>query len=215
MKIKTLLFTSFLFLLFHLNSTAQSNFTGLLKYKVSMLDTAIQTLIDDREMFVYTNDTLSRMEIMNDALGQQVSIKHMELKKSYLLMNFLGKKLAIQTSSKDDSTKYEPYEIKYKFFGRKKISGEVLKKAIVYREDLKENRKVWYFKNIRPDIMDYYPGIKGLPADFYVATVDGIIHYSLISVEKVAVDKDLFGIPSDYEKITLSDFMDKVKQVSN
>jgi len=123
MKINTLLFFVIFTSILSSNCFGQSGFTGVIKYKVSMLDTALQQLIDDREMYVYTNDTLSRMEIMNDALGQQVSIKHMGLKKSYLLMNFLGKKLAIQTSVSDDSTKYEPYNIKYKFFGRKKVNG--------------------------------------------------------------------------------------------
>lgn len=215
MKIKGLLFFCSLIVFLNLNCFGQSGFTGVIKYNVSMLDTTIQQLIDDREMSIYTNDTLSRMEIMNDALGQQVSIKHMDLKKSYLLMDFLGKKLAIQTTEKDDTLKYEPYDIKYKLFGKKKVNGLILKKAIVYREDLKEKRTIWYFKNIRPDLMEYYPGIKGLPADFYIGTIDGIIHYTLLSVEEKPINKDLFGIPSDYEKITLGDFLDKVKQVSN
>jgi hypothetical protein len=215
MKINTLLCLSFAILLLSSAALGQTGFLGKIKYKVAMLDTTVQQLIDDREMIVYTNDTLSRMEIMNDALGMQVSIKHLGLKKSYLLMDFLGKKLAIQTDQTTDSTKYEPYEIKYKLFGKKKINGLTLKKATIYRADLKEERIVWYFKNIRPDLLDYYPGIKGLPADFYVGTIDGIIHYSLLTVESRQVEKDMFGIPSNYEKITLSDFLDKVKQVSN
>jgi hypothetical protein len=212
MKIKTLLILSFVFLIFTSNSFSQIGFTGGIKYNVSMLDTTLQQLIDDREMVVYTNDTLSRMEILNDALGSQVSIKHMDLKKSYLLMDFLGKKLAIQTNQQDDSTQYEPYQIKYKFFGKKKVDGMILKKAIVYREDLEEPRTVWYFKNIRPDILDFYSGIKGLPADFYVGTVDGILHYSLLSIDQKLVSKDMFGIPSN---ITLGEFLDTVKRISN
>jgi len=183
MKIKTLLFFFFISLI-SFNDFGQKNFTGIFIYKVSILDTTIQQLIDDREMFVYTNDTLSRMEIINDALGPQVNIKNMSLKKSYLLMDFMGKKLAIQNDQKRDSNTYVPYKIKYKFFGRKKMNGQVLKMAIVSREDLKEPRTVWYFKNIRPDILDIYAGIKGLPADYYISTVDGIIHYSIISIEE-------------------------------
>lgn len=215
MKINTLLISISLILFFTLNALSQNGFTGILKYKVSMLDTNMQKLIDEREMLVYTNDTLSRMEIMNDALGKQISIKHLELKKSYLLMDFLGKKLAIQTDQNKDSTIFEPYRISYKMFGKRKVNGMILKKAIVYRDDLKENRKIWYFKTIRPDIMDYYPGIKGLPADFFVGTVDGILQYTLISVESKPVEKDLFGIPSDYEKITLSDFLNKLNSIEN
>lgn len=215
MKINKLNTFCFLFLLFSFHSFGQKPFSGIIKYKVSMIDTNIRQLIDDREMLVYTNDTLSRMEIMNDALGQQVSIKHMGLNKSYLLLNFLGKKIAIQTNQSKDSTKYEPYEIKYNFFGRKKVNGQILKKATIYREDLKEKKVIWYFRDIRPDVLDIYPGIKGLPADYYIGTVDGIVHYSIISVEETPLEKDLFGIPSDFEKITMQQFLDKVSQKGN
>jgi hypothetical protein len=214
MKIKTLLFFFFISSI-SFSDFGQKNFTGIFIYKVSILDTTIQQLIDDREMFVYTNDTLSRMEIVNDALGPQVNIKNMSLKKSYLLMDFMGKKLAIQNDQKNDSNTYVPYKIKYKIFGRKKMNGQVLKMAIISREDLNEPRTVWYFKYIRPDILDIYDGIKGLPADYYIGTVDGIIHYSIISIEEKPVNKNLFGIPSDFEKITMNQFLTKVSQINN
>lgn len=215
MKSIALNFLFFSLLLYSSINFGQTGFTGLIKYKVSIMDTSMQTLIDDREMIVYTNDTLSRMEIMNDALGLQVNIKNLGLKKSYLLMDFLGKKLAIRTDTEINPTKSEPYKIKYKILGVRKFNGYKLKKAIVYREDLKEKKTVWYFKEIRPDLLEFYTGIKGLPADFYVGAIDGIIHYSLISIERKPVEKDLFGIPSDYEKITLDEFLNKVKQMNN
>lgn len=194
------------------NFSLGQNFTGKLVFTVEMLDTTVQQIIDAREMEVYTNDTLSRIVVQNDALGEQVTIKHMEYRKSYLLMNMGGQKLAIQTDAADDTSHVEPYQFKYKLFGRKKVNGFVLKKAIVYREDLEEKREIWYFKDIRPDIMDMYAGIKGLPADFYIGTVDGIVHYTLKSIEAQPVEKDLFGIPSDYEKITLHEFMKYIRR---
>ncbi|MEJ6491796.1 MAG: hypothetical protein QNL60_04985 [Flavobacteriales bacterium] len=194
---------------------SQNPFTGKLVYSVEMLDTNIQKIIDKREMVVYTNDTLSRIEVQNDALGDQVTIKHLELDKSYLMMTMMGKKLAIQTDGREDSTLAQPYEFKYKLFGRKKVNGFVLKKAIVFREDLEEKRKIWYFKDVRPEILGMYDGIKGLPADFYIGTIDGIVHYQIEFIEKQVVSKDKFGIPSDYEKIKLKDFMDHVRGAEN
>ncbi len=213
MNIVNNLFYSALLSIFTFVSSAvfSQNFTGKIVYQVQMLDTNVQKIIDDREMTVYTNDTLTRIVILNDALGEQVTIKHMSLKKSYLLMNMGGHKLAIRTNSEEDSTTVEPYQITYKRFGKKKMNGFVMKKAIVYRTDLVEKRTVWYFKDLRPDLMDMYKGIKGLPADFYIGTVDGIVHYKLKSIEKMDVNKDLFGIPSDYEKITLEEFMKYVR----
>ena len=74
---------------------------------------------------------------------------------------------------------------------------------------------IWYFKDIRPDIMEMYKGIKGFPADFYIGTVDGIVYYKLKSIDYQHVEKDKFGIPSDYEKIKLKDFMDHVRRIEN
>jgi hypothetical protein len=201
--------------IFNTKIHAQTNFTGRIVYTVEMMDTTLQELIDNREMTIYTNDTLSRVEVQNDALGNQITIKHLALKKSYLLMNLMGNKLAIQTDYSSDTTKVEPYSFKYHFFGKKKVNGQIMKKVTVYREDLKENRVCWYFKNIRPDLMDIYPGIKGLPAEFYMGTVDGIVKYTLQSVENKPIDKDLFGIPSDYKKITLQEFMQYVRGGEN
>lgn len=213
------IFQVFFILLFSLvistNVQSQNAFSGKIVYKVEMLDTAVQQLIDARDMVLFTNDTLSRVELMNDALGEQVTIKHLSLKKSYILMTMVGKKLAIQTTSADDTVKTEPYVFKYHLFGKKKINGHILKKVTVYREDLGQKKVCWYFKDIRPDLMEMYPGIIGLPADFYVGTVDGIVHYSLQSIENKAVEKDLFGIPSDYEKISLLDFLNHVRGIQN
>ncbi len=205
----------FSLLLFTCKTWAQTPFTGKIIYTVQMVDTNLQKIIDNREMSVYTNDTLSRIEVMNDALGEQITIKHLGLKKSYLLMSMLGKKLAIQTDSSENSTVLEPYQFRYIWFGRKKVDGFVLKKAKVYREDLKEEKTIWYFRDIRPDLMDMYPGIKGLPADFYIGTVDGLVHYQVKLIKNQFVAKDLFGVPSDYEKIRLSDFMNHVRGAEN
>jgi hypothetical protein len=195
--------------------SAQTNFTGEIIYEVKMMDTSLQQIIDNREMFVFTNDTLSRIVTQNDALGEQVTIKHLAMNKSYLLMTMVGKKLAIQTNQSEDSTKNIPAQFKYKWFGKKKINGYVLKKATVYREDLKEKTTIWYFRDIRPDILDMYIGIRGLPADFYIGTIDGVVHYSIKSIENKPVAKDMFGIPSDYEKIKLEDFMKHVRGEEN
>lgn len=197
------------------HSLGQQKFSGEIVYHVQMIDTNVQKIIDDREMRVSTNDTLSRIVTQIDALGEQVTIKHFVFQKSYLLINMLDKKLAIQTDYSDDSSKVDPYEINYRFFGRKKVNGFVLKKASVYRKDLIEPRTIWYFKDIRPDLLDIYPGIKGLPAEFYLGTVDGLVHYSVKSAVSKPIDKDVFGIPSDYEKITLSDFMKHVRGEGN
>ena len=77
-----------LFTLFSFSSISQKfvPFTGKLVYSIQITDTSLRKLIPTKTMVVYTNDTLLRIENDTDKLGKQVVIKHLILKKSYLLI---------------------------------------------------------------------------------------------------------------------------------
>ncbi|NRA10635.1 MAG: hypothetical protein HRT57_01610 [Crocinitomicaceae bacterium] len=61
-------------------------FSGMLEYSVSLKDTNLNVFNKESSMIIYTNDTISRMENFTGQLGKQVTIRHMELNKSYLLI---------------------------------------------------------------------------------------------------------------------------------
>jgi len=50
----------------------------------------------------------------------------------------------------------------------------------------------------------------GLPVRYYIATVDGIYRYELTSIEFSKPEKDRFGIPSNYKRMTFDQFMDEL-----
>ncbi|MGY8925787.1 MAG: hypothetical protein ACKVJC_00685, partial [Flavobacteriales bacterium] len=67
---------------------AQKNqsFIGMFEYEISARDTSQQEMLSTFPMLVYTNDTITRTENFTNQLGVQVSIHHMVLNKSYLLL---------------------------------------------------------------------------------------------------------------------------------
>ena len=52
-----------------------------------------------------------------------------------------------------------------------------------------------------------YPEVDGLATDYYLPSPDGLIHYELTVFTEKPLNRDLFGIPSDYKKITFDEFM--------
>ena len=186
---------------------AQKGFVGRLEYHIkpdtisSIADKFVDTMI------VYTNDTIVRVE-SRTRLGEQVLIKHLQLKKSYLLLNVNGEKFAIQTQEDTSITKKSVVQnIRYTWLGSKKFSGMKGKKAKIEREDLPEIKTIYYNPKIRTDLLDVYAGIKGLPLEYYLQHTDGIYKYSLNNSSEILPERDLFGIPSDYKKTTFEEFM--------
>ena len=192
----------------------QRSFEGILKYKVSIVDTSLREMFPDRVMTIYTNDTLVRIEVMNDQLGLQTTIRHMEMNKSYLLLDLGSRKFAIQTDLSTDSTKSKPYAIDYKC-GRKKIQGLKTKKALVYREDLKENQEIYFAPQLKPEILNIYDGIKGLPIEYVLSSADGLMKYELMEINDMSGLRDYFGIPSDFKRVTFDEFVKEMKQEDN
>ncbi|MBU2019232.1 MAG: hypothetical protein KJ941_06270 [Bacteroidetes bacterium] len=141
-------------------------------------------------MVIYTNDTIVRIE-SKSKLGEQVLIKHLVKQKSYLLLNVNDQKFAIQTNADTALTKNTiDQKIKYYWFGSKKISGVKAKKAKISRNDLDTAKIFYYTKTIRPDLLNVYEGVKGLPLHYYLQHTDGIYQYQLVEFSDQAVSRD-------------------------
>lgn len=188
-------------------SQKQTPFTGRLVYSVATTDSTMMQLFEERKMTVYTNDTLVRIENFTDQLGQQVAIRHLTLNKSYLLLNTAKGKFAIQTKFAQDSIKPSKYSY-VKKFGKKEIAGKKAKKLIVTNKDFKEPMTFYYFKKIPSKYLDGFESFPGLLAEYYIPSEDGILKYTLQSIESDPTNLDLYGIPSDYQKVTMTEFID-------
>jgi hypothetical protein len=180
-------------------------FTGKLVYSIEFTDSVTKQKAPVSFMTIYTNDTIVRLETQSTQLGSQVIIRHMELHKYYILLQLENQKLAIQHQDKKDTTASR-FTFKNKF-GKQKICGLKAKKTQV--KDTKNNTvfNCYYTKKYSPKYLEVLKGIPGLPLDYYVQTEEGMYHYRLIELKEETIKKDMFGIPSDYQKVSFDDFI--------
>lgn len=184
-------------------------FFGKLTYKIEIIDTSLMKMIPTREMTIYTNDTLLRIENVTDQLGQQVIIKQMAVNKSYLLLKTPVGKYAIQTDHNVAKTDSFPYTFRKKHFKRN-IAGIKANRLKVKHKNFKEEMEFLYLKNTSVKYLNALENFPGLPVQYYISTIDGIYKYTLVSMERFMPEKDMFGIPSDFKRVTFDQFMDEV-----
>ncbi|MCF8417027.1 MAG: hypothetical protein K9G40_12340 [Crocinitomicaceae bacterium] len=203
-----ILFTSFVF------SQKKEAFVGKLVYSVQITDTAFQKFIPATQMVVYTNDTITRIENVTDQLGKQAIIKHMELNKSYLLLETPIDNFAIQTDHTDSlfRKKESKYTFEKKWF-KKKVGGVRANRLLVSHPDFKEPKEYLYLKKYSPKYINTFEDFPGLPVHYYIITMDGVYEYKLISIEEMLPPKDLFGVPSNYKRVTFNEFLDIMLQL--
>lgn len=189
-------------------------FSGKLVYNITICDTNLQKLLPVRQMVIYTNDTLLRIENMTDQLGKQVIIKHMNLNKSYLLLHTPISDYAIQTDHNVEKQDSFPYTYK-KRWGKRKICGMRANRLMVNHYSFPEELEFLYLKDRSNKYINTLENFPGLPVKYYIATIDGIFRYELVSFEEIQPEKDLFGIPSNYKKVTFNQFMDEIMKMQD
>lgn len=206
MRLIVILFIIFSFSTF---SQKQPSFSGKLIYSIQIRDTALQSLIPMKHMVIYTNDTLLRIENETDQLGIQVIIKHMLLNKSYLLLHTPNMNYAIQTDHSAIKIDSFPYSYKKKC-GKKEFCGMKAKRLKVKHAEFPEDLEFYYFKNINVKYLNSFSNFPGLLVNYYIPSMDGIYEYKLIAIEEMKPPRDLFGIPSDFKKVSFDQFMDEI-----
>ena len=192
-------------------SQKQPPFSGRMIYRIDFVPSldSMGKAMTQSKMVIYTNDTLVRVESETQQFGQQVLIKHLQLQKYYLMLQFEGQKFAIQQHVPADTVPSK-YTFKKKLFGKKMISGIKAKRVMVRTETFTKPIEMWYFPSVSPKYLDVLKGIKGLPVDYYIQMENGFLHYVLESIESSPVNMDLFGIPTDFRKVTFDQFIDEM-----
>ncbi len=193
----------------NVNAQKDKSFTGMLEYKITVRDTAMRSLFPDNSMFIYTNDTVLRVENFTSQLGKQVVIRHMEMQKSYLLLDTPIGKFSIRTDeSKADSLKSKrEFTFKKKLF-KTKILGRKANRMMVSHPNFETPIEFLYFKNISAKYSTFYNELPGLPVRFSVPTADGVVDYELVKMNEFHPNRDLFGVPSDYQLTTFDEFLE-------
>lgn len=207
--------TLFFLMLFASSVTAQTDkpFIGMLEYTISVADTSLAQLVPDNKMIVYCNDTIVRIENFTQHLGKQVTIRHMALNKSYLLVETPFGKYAIRADHNEIDSAKANMPSKYTFtkkHWKRKILGRRAKRMEVSHEYFEQPVELLYLKGYSPRILDVFDEVPGLPVKYTVATSDANFNYELVKMSEYTPNNDLFGIPSDFEKIGFEEFMDKM-----
>lgn len=202
----------FLFLLFTLifivscgvQKPSNSSFEGMFVYKLSseMINPNDEDSLNYQ--VVYVKDSMLRIENFTQ-IGKQVYIKHIPKNRAYILMDIYAKKIAIQ-SYPDDAPNAGKYKFKSKM-GKKNIAGRKAKNIQVEIPDVDSVFQMNYYPDISPKYSEALPGIPGLPAKFTLFSKNEFIDYEIVQIEEREVSIDIFGIPNDYEVMTMDEFV--------
>ncbi len=197
------------FFLVVLTASAQEPVQGTFHYKASINWPDSNAIAKQWNVVLFTNDTISRVDTETGQFGTQIYIRHMALKKAYLLLNVDGKKFAIQSDlGKKTEVDSLGYTFKKKLFG-KKVSGIKCRKYYIQDKGQPEGYYCYFAKKIPNKYLEVYEAIPGLAVDYYLPSADGLIHYQLVKSSFEPVNRDLFGIPSDYKRVTFEEFVDQ------
>jgi hypothetical protein len=189
-------------------SFSQKIFTGKLVYSIEIADTNMRSLFPASKMVIYTNDTLLRVETKTELLGEQVMIHHLQKNKAYLLIATPKGKFAVQIPENEASST-EKYSFK-KGKGKQVVAGLKSKIVVVKAHNYQQQLTFAYYPKISSKFLPGFESFPGLLTDYYTFTKDGLYHHQLIQIDQQPVSRDLFGIPSDYTKISMSDFVEKI-----
>lgn len=185
---------------------AQKPFIGTLTYQASITHPDTNVVIKKWGVKIYTNDTVVRLETETEQFGTQVYIRNMQLNKAYLLLELEEGKYAIQTdlSKKNDSIE-RGYTVKKKS-GSKKVAGLKAKRYWI-QEKNNQGYDAYFNKKIANKYLQVYPEVPYLAVDYSIPSHDGLTRYELVECKRETVNRDLFGIPSDYKRISFEEFL--------
>lgn len=190
-------------------SQTQNMFAGRLEFSIIQKNLINNT--DTNKMIIYTNDTITRIENFTKKIGKQVTIRHIEKNKSYHLITNSQGKFAIQNNhSKEDNSKKEKlYTFKKKLF-KKKIAGKKANRILVFHPNLKQPIEFLYLKKGYKNYLNIFPEIQGLLVKYSIIKQDCILNYELTKITEYMPSKNLFGIPSDFQKVSINKFLDQM-----
>ena len=220
--IQTIFIISSFLLAFSFQALADGKpFEGKITYEISFpgsnLDASVMAMFP-KEMTVYIKDNLSKT-VMNTGMGKTVNIFNSEEMYSVTLLDVMGQKYAIRSSTDDINKKIDESpkpEIKY-FDETKEIAGYTCKKAVITIKDklLGTESKLTVFysneisnKNINRNNPVYY-GIDGVMLEYEVDAQGTIMKFSATLVKNNKVSKKEFDIPKDYVVTTKEELQSK------
>ncbi len=184
-------------------------FIGTLEYEIRNLDSKEEK---PQLMHILSLDSLIRIETNSSVFGTQSFIKHLLKKKSYLLISLdENQHFAIKGDFSESDTLEKPKKyIWKKKFGSKKIGGLAAKKLKLTFLQSQKSFTCFYSKKYAARCQEAYTDFPGLPVLYYLETDNGVLEYRLTKYTTIAPNYNLFGVPSNYSRITFDEFVDLI-----
>lgn len=193
---------------------AQKGFEGTITFDIEYKDlpaemAAMEAMLPD-EMTTKIKGEKTRLEQSLGMGMSQVTITDMKKGSGTLLMNMMGKKMAVSMSKEElekmDKDKKGEKKPEFKYVdGTKEIAGYDCKKAIVSIEGAGE-MEVYYTEELPADANKQYEGLKGYPLEYTIDSGQFKMKMSANKVVKEKLDKKLFEVPEGYDMMTFEEF---------
>lgn len=197
-----------------LPTLAQKKFEGTVKFDLSYEDlpaemAAMEAMLPD-EMVTIIKGEKSRLEQSMGMGMSSVTITDMKKGSGVLLMDMMGKKIAMEMTKEElekmDKKKASQKKPEFKYVdGSKEIAGYKCKKAIVSVEGAGE-MELYYTEDLPAGASKQYEGLKGFPLEYTIAQGPMKIKVTANSVKEEKVNAKLFEIPEGYDKMTFEEF---------
>lgn len=210
---------AFLAVAIALPSLAQKKFEGSVVYTISYKDlpaemAAFEAMLPG-EMTTRISGQKTRVEQSMGMGMEQVIISDMKAGTGTLLMDMMGKKIAVEMS-KDELKKFEEKQknsevtIEYVDGDTKTIAGYECKKAKVLT-GAAGSVEVYYTEELPAGANKEFEELKGFPLEYMVDGGQFKMLLSATDVKKEKLDKGLFSIPEGYDKQTFTEFETTMK----
>ncbi len=200
-------------LMFTLPTQAQKKFEGSVTYGIKYQDlpaemAAMEAMLPE-EMTIRIKGNFSRIEQSMGMGMSQVVISDTKKESGTLLMDMMGKKIAVEMSKEelkkfDEKKKKNETKIEY-LDGTKEIAGYKCKQAKLISGE-NGSIEVYYTEDLPSGAHKEFKELKGFPLEYTVTNGPMKMKLTATAVSKEQLDKTLFEIPEDYEKQTFAEF---------
>ncbi len=208
------LFTALVAIAITLPTLAQKKFEGSVTYGIEYKDlpaemAAMEAMLPD-EMIMKIKGDFTRLEQSMGMGMSQVTIANMKDESGTLLMDMMGKKMAVKMSKEElekmdkKGTKDKKPEFKY-VDGEKEIAGYKCKKALVTVEGAGE-MEIYYTEELPSGANKQYEELKGFPLEYTMDAGQFKMKITAKTVSKTKVDKSQFEIPDGFDVMTFQEF---------
>jgi hypothetical protein len=192
------------FVFFCLALFAQAQFEGKIVTKIDVISASgdgkdVARMLGDK-MTTYIKGSKSRVE-QKTPIGSNIILSDTLKKESVLLLELMGKKIALVTNGEVDELEKNKPELNNQITltnETKMILGHSCKKAVLQLSDQKGSAEIWFSPEL-PNFNNDYPELVGMPLEYTVVTESLVMKFLVTEITPSTVDSALFEIPAGYD----------------